>query len=175
AHDGVIFLSIGEKELTNLEKICNEVFGEENQISIVARIAKSASDKGTFFAPSIDFILCYSKTKDAVAPFTDEVDESLYKKIETDGPRKGEHYRDDIALYQSSLHITRGSYNQRYWIESQDGSYVIPPGKTFPPDRGVAGDGVWRWTPDTCEKNKQLLVFKETKTSPLLTKDGKQA
>src|SRR5437588_8398435 len=56
-HDGVIFISIGEKELSNLEKICNEIFGEENQISIVSRVAKSASDKGTFFAPSIDFIL----------------------------------------------------------------------------------------------------------------------
>jgi adenine-specific DNA-methyltransferase len=173
--DGVIFISIGEKELSNLEKICNEIFGEENQISIVSRVAKSASDKGTFFAPSIDFILCYSRTKDAVAPFTDEVDESLYKKLETEGPRKGERYRDDIALYQSALDITRGSYNQRYWIECPDESYVIPPGKTFPPERGVAGDGVWRWGPETCEKNKHLLVFKETKTSPLLDKNGKRS
>ena len=68
---------------------------------------------------------------------------SLYQKIETDvRPRAGEKYRDDIALYQSALDITRGSYNQRYWIECPDGSFVIPPGKTFPPERGVAGDGV---------------------------------
>jgi adenine-specific DNA-methyltransferase len=173
--DGVVFISIGEKELTNLEKICNEIFGEDNQISIVSRVSKSASDKGTFFAPSVDFILCYSKTKEALAPFVDEVDESLYQKTETEGPRKGEKYRDDIALYQSSLDITRGSYNQRYWIKCPDGSFVIPPGKTFPPERGVAGDGVWRWTPETCKKNEHLLVFKNTKTSPLLDKSGNKA
>ena len=35
--DGVVFISVGEKELTNLEKICNEIFGEYNQISIVSK------------------------------------------------------------------------------------------------------------------------------------------
>ena len=151
--DGVIFISIGERELSNLEKVCNEVFGEENQISIVSRVAKSASDKGTFFAPSIDFVLCYSRSRDAVAPFTDEVDESLYKKIETTGPLKGHKFRDDVALYQSSLD-TRP--NQRYYIQCPDGSLVLPPGKTFPPRQEDAskaspidGDGVWRWSADT--------------------------
>jgi adenine-specific DNA-methyltransferase len=172
--DGVIFISIGEKELSNLEKICNEIFGEENQLSIVSRIAKTASDKGTFFAPSIDFVLCYGKSKETVAPFADEVDESLYKKTETEGPRKGERYRDDIALYQSALD-TRP--NQKYFIECPDGSKVIPPTKHLPPDEiARPGDGVWRWSKhDGYEKNKHLLVFKHTTKSPLLDEHGNKA
>src|SRR5207244_661148 len=99
--------------LSNLEKLCNEVFGEENQVSIISRIAKTASDLGTYFAPSIDFILCYAKNKTDLAPFTDEVDESLYKKVESTGPRAGEKYRDDVALYQSSQTDLRK--NQKYF------------------------------------------------------------
>jgi adenine-specific DNA-methyltransferase len=172
--DGVIFISIGEKELSNLEKICNEIFGEDNQLSIVARIAKTASDKGTFFAPSIDFILCYGKSKETVAPFVDEVDESLYKKIETEGPRKGDRYRDDIALYQSALD-TRP--NQKYFIQCPDGSKVIPPTTHLPPDEiARPGDGVWRWSKkDGYERNKHLLVFKRTSKSPLLDEHGNKA
>ena len=172
--DGVIFISIGEKELSNLEKICNEIFGEENQLSIVSRIAKTASDKGTFFAPSVDFVLCYGKSKETVAPFADEVDESLYKKTEAEGPRKGERYRDDIALYQPALD-TRP--NQKYFIECPDGSKVIPPTKHLPPDEiARPGDGVWRWSKhDGYEKNKHLLVFKRTTKSPLLDEHGNKA
>lgn len=172
--NGVIFISIGEKELSNLEKICNEVFGEENQLSIVARIAKSASDKGTFFAPSIDFVLCYGRSKDTVAPFADEVDESLYNKVEAYGARQGERYRDDIALYQSSLD-TRP--NQKYFIECPDGTKVIPPTKHLPPDEVARpGDGVWRWSKNEgYVRNKHLLVFKRTSKSPLLDEHGNQA
>lgn len=33
SNDGVIFISINDKELENLKKICNEIFGEENFLS----------------------------------------------------------------------------------------------------------------------------------------------
>lgn len=175
AEDGVIFVNIGEEEFANLTLVMNEIFGADNCLSSIARVAKTASNKGTFFAPSIDFILCYSRNKFELDAFSQNVDETLYKKTEMVGARKGEKYRDDIALYQSSLDITRGSYNQRYFIECPDGSRVVPPGKTLPPEKGVAGDGVWRWKPETLESNKHLLVFKETTRSPLLDQNGNQA
>ncbi len=177
--DGVIFINIGEEELNNLIKICDEIMGEGNRLSIISRVAKTASNKGTFFAPSVDFILCYAKNIFELQQFSDSVDEKLYKKFEVEGLRKGDQYRDDIALYQSALD-TRP--NQRYWIKCPDGSFVIPPGKTFPanfedgfktiPEKG---DGVWRWTPETYFTNKSLIVFKETSTSPLINQDGKKA
>jgi len=177
--DGVIFINIGEEELTNITKISDDVYGEENRLSIISRVAKTASNKGTFFAPSIDFILCYAKNRFELPQFSDSVDESLYRKTETEGPRKNEKYRDDIALYQSALD-TRA--NQRYWIQCPDGSFVIPPGKSIPEKKEDGykatpekGDGVWRWTPETYFAKKLLIVFKRTKSSPLLDQDGNQA
>jgi adenine-specific DNA-methyltransferase len=175
--DGVIFISIGEQEVANLNLLCGKVFRHENFLTLIARISKTASDKGNHFAPSCDYVVCYAKNKANIdtSNFYDEVDEDLYTKEDKDG-----RYRDDIALYQSALD-TRP--NQRYFIKCPDGSFVIPPGKSMPKEikegakaNPIKGDGVWRWSIDNGFKDKKhLLVFKETKNSPLLNQNGKQA
>ena len=181
--DGVIFISIGEEEIDNTIKVCNEIFGPTNKLGVVSRVAKTASNKGTYFAPSIDYVVCYGKNAANIAPFVGEVDKTLYKKQETDGPRKGEFYRDDVALYQSALDPMRGCVNQRYYIEAPDHSLIIPPGNVMPKDNKDSAhvppesgkDKVWRWSYQTYLENKHLLVFKETKTSPLIDQNGNQA
>jgi adenine-specific DNA-methyltransferase len=183
SNDGAIFISIGEEEINNLLKISNEVFGESNKVGLVSRVAKTASNKGTFFAPSVDYIIVYAKDITLLPPFVGEVDESLYKKIEIEGENKGKKYRDDIALYQSALDPMRGCTNQRYYIEAPDGSLLLPPGSSFPPSLEDGSfvipenhnDKVWRWSYPTYFQNKHLLVFKETKTSPLIDQNGNQA
>src|SRR3989344_3602610 len=78
--DGVIFMSIGEEEVSNLKLLSDDIFGEQNFINYVARIAKTASNKGSHFAPSIDFVLAYTKDINSLSLFKDEVDVDLYKK-----------------------------------------------------------------------------------------------
>lgn len=171
--DGVIFISIDDNEVDNLKKICNEVFGEDNFIGCVTRVAKTTSFRGNYLAPSKDYIVCFSKFVDYLKPFIDEVDNvSQFNKVEEYGSRKGEKYRDDIAFYLSTLE-TRP--NQRYFIECPDGQKVIPPGNTFPPEKPVSGDGVWRWSLDNYNEKKDLIVFKKSTRSPLIDENGNQA
>lgn len=167
--EGVIFISIGEQEVSNLNLLCGKVFRHENFLTIIARISKTASDLGSHFAPSCDYIVCYAKNKANIdtSNFYDEVDEDLYTKEDKNGK-----YRDDIALYQKSLKDIRP--NQKYFIDCPDGSKVIPPCSKL--DEVMReGDGRWRWSKETYLKQKHLLVFKETKTSPLLDQNGKKA
>ncbi len=178
--DGVIFISIGEQEVSNLTLLCGKIFRHENFLTLIARISKTASDKGSHFAPSCDYVVCYAKNKTQIdtSNFYDEVDEDLYTKEDENG-----RYRDDVALYQSSLDPMRGCLNQRYYILCPDGSLVIPQGNVFPKDKKEAShikpitkeDKVWRWTYGTYLKKKNLLVYKQTKNSPLLDQNGKQA
>jgi adenine-specific DNA-methyltransferase len=170
--EGVIFMSIGEEELSNSEHILNEIFGQQNKISIVTRVVKTASNLGTHFAPSTDFILCYAKNIDNLPKFKDKVDESLYKKIELDGARKGQKFRDDIAFYQSSQKDIRP--NQKYFVTCPDGEKVLPP-CSIQDEVMREGDGRWRWSKETYLLQKDLIVFKQTKTSPLINEDGKNA
>lgn len=176
--DGVIFISIGIDEVAQLRLLCDQLFGINNFLGMVTRRTKTTSFRGNYFAPRVDYILCYSKTP-GIPKFTDEVDDTQYKKIETEGVRKGEKYRDDTAFYLSTLE-TRP--NQRYYIECPDGELVVPPGTTLlenPCDaEKVApnkGDGVWRWECEQYKLKKDLLVFKKTKTSPLINQNGEKA
>jgi len=179
--DGVIFISIDDNEVHNLRKICDEVFGERNFLSEITRKTKLTSNKGTFFAPSHEYILVYTKNKNLVKGFKDtEAQESdKYVKLFKYEDKYSKY--NIVGLYQPSLDSRP---NQRYYIKCPDGSLVIPPGNTFPkiledgsyikPDGNK--DKVWRWSFDSYLKyDKNNLVFKETKTSPLVNEKGEQS
>ena len=177
--DGVIFNHIGEQEFDNFKYILDDVF-QDNKIGFISRIQKRGSDKGTYFKPTLDFILAYAKDKSQLDGFKVGVDESKFKKVEKEGSRKGELYEDSKSLYQSSLDSRP---NQRYYIECPDGSLAIPPGNVYPNNKKDMekitplnnDDKVWRWERDSCIKQKQLLVFKKTKSSPLIDENGNQS
>ncbi len=44
--NGVICISIGQEEIGNLLELCNQVFGEENLITICSRVMKRGGQKG---------------------------------------------------------------------------------------------------------------------------------
>lgn len=175
--DGVFFVSIGDQEYANLKMICDEVFGETNFISTISRVMKTGGAKGHFFTPNVDFILVYAKNIENTEYFKTRISQSqidgYYSKVQEDGPRAGENYGEE-RLYKASLDARP---NQRYWIECPDGSFVIPPGNTFPvkvsdgekitPNRD---DGVWKWTYPTYQREFEAgnIVFKETSTSALV-------
>ena len=175
AEDGVIFISIGQGEVTNIVKECDEIFGSTNRISIVSRLMKSGGGKGQFFSPNVEYIIIYAKSISNVVGFREEISEEIIKKlytsIETEGARKGEKYRP-FGLYQSSLDPLRGCTNQRYYIEAPDGTLLIPPGKTMPiqnEDGAMVSpkskeDKVWRWSKDRYlqEKANNNIEFKKS-------------
>jgi len=62
--DGVIFISIDAKELTNLLRLCDELFGEENRVGIICW--KNVTDNNpTLITPDNEFIVCYAASKDS--------------------------------------------------------------------------------------------------------------
>ena len=180
-NEGIIFLSIGDIELSDLKLLCDEIFGEKNCLSIVPRLMKTGGNKGRFFSPNIDYVLVYAKNEAEARDFKGELDEELvkklYNKIETEGPRKGQRYRP-FGLYQSSLDERP---NQRYYIECPDGTFAIPPGDTFP--KTIAdgekvlpnkGDGCWRWSQERylIEKENGNILFTPSKSGVLVQPNG---
>ena len=62
--DGVIFISIDDSELTNLKKICDEIFGENNFVALFCVNSNSEKNNSKFVSVSNEYILCYCKNKD---------------------------------------------------------------------------------------------------------------
>ena len=179
--DGIFFLNIGEDELDNALKICDEVFSRNNRITIFSRAMKLGGAKGKFYTPSVDYILAYARNKTSAqyfrAPFTQEQISVFYKQRETDGPHKGELYGEE-RLFKASLDPRP---NQRYYIQCPDGSFVIPPGVSFPKqlEEGLtvlptAEDKVWKWIYSRykSELDAGRIVFKKTGTSSLVDENG---
>ena len=61
--DGAIFISIDDNELANLQKICNEIFGEENLIAVFVWKSRQNKDNRPEKGASIDheYVLCYGR------------------------------------------------------------------------------------------------------------------
>lgn len=160
--DGVIFISIGEIEVFNIKRVLEEIFGERNYIATVVRKTKTTSNNGNQFAPSHEYIVICAKNLNHISVFNDS------EAQETEDYLKLFKHEDEyskyntIGLYQPSLKHGGSSYP----IECPDGSFVVTPnGKP------------WRWSEKTFlqNKNDNRVVFKETKTSPLLDLQGKRS
>lgn len=181
---GVIFLSIGQDEISSTYHVMKEIFGEENFLTICSRVMKKGGQKGVHFSPCVDYIIVFAKNVSELGPFREEIGQNVidnvYTKVEISGPRKGEKYRS-MGLYQAMLDKRA---NQRFYIQCPDGSYVIPPGKSFPNvvTEGAQvspndGDGVWRWTYNRFAKESALgnVEFIKSNRSSLIKSDGSSA
>lgn len=89
--DGVIFISIGEKEYANLKKMCDEIFGEHNFITtfIWEKTQHFGRQKKNYYS-NADYILAYGKNLKS----NGDLKELLVEKVKT------EH--EDAPLYNAS-------------------------------------------------------------------------
>ena len=89
--DGIIFISIDEREFSNLKKICDEVFSEKNFVTqfIWEKTAHFGRQKKNYYS-NAEFILCYGKEiyRDGL------LKELLVERIDSD--------LEDAPLYNNS-------------------------------------------------------------------------
>ena len=63
SEDGVIFISIDDNELKNLENICNEIFGEANFVATIVWQKKyAATNDSKGFSTTHDYIIAFQKS-----------------------------------------------------------------------------------------------------------------
>jgi len=180
AKDGLLCISIDDGEHAGLVSIVREIFGADNYLASIARISKKTSNKGTHFAPSKDYVVVVARDASALPALMDDVPDEYRSKFSGTDERGA---FATVGLYQASLDPLRGCANQRYWIECPDGTFVLPPGPNRPQEVKDSSnrrpesreDRVWRWSYQSYLKQKHLLVFKRTTTSPLQDASGGQA
>lgn len=72
---GVIFISIGIEELSNLKSICDEIFGEENFIEVFSWVKTSTPPTlSTKSRKTNEYILCYEKNRTNIKYFGEVLD-----------------------------------------------------------------------------------------------------
>ena len=81
SQEGLIFISIGATEISNLIKVCDEIFGPTNQAGLVSRQMKTGNNQGKFFTQNTDYIVVYAKNSISSTVLKDEMSEDLINKF----------------------------------------------------------------------------------------------
>lgn len=159
--DGVIFVSIGQEEVANLRKIMDEIYWEENFLWIIPREMKKWANRGTHFAPVIDFVVVFWKNIERLSNFFEPITKEYIDSFKFDDMDWKGTYKK-VALYEPTLDFYT---NCRYPIQCPDGEIVITPeGKSFRCNKESFYDLLW----------KNEIVF-EPKDSLLVCNDGSPA
>lgn len=184
--DGVIFISIDNNELNNLQKICDEVMGEDNFISNIAVVnnLKGRSDD-EYIATAHESLLIYRKTREFVTYGVPMPEEYLKEySLENENGR----YRL-LGLRKRGTNSKRedrpNMFYPFYYNKEKD---ILTLEKIYEgdililPKLSDGQDGCWRWGQDTASKRIEELEVKYISTrneydvyqKDYLIKDGKQ-
>ena len=111
---GSIFVQIGDENLHRVRALLDEVFGEDNFVSII-QVQKTGSQAGSLLASTVDFIVWFAKSKPNVK----------YRQL----------YMERVAGHVSSdrydqIELTNGT-ERRLRREELNRSVVLPEGRVF--------------------------------------------
>lgn len=167
--DGVIFISIDGNEVMNLRKVCDEVFGEENCLGIIANInnPKGRSDDN-YIATAHEYIVVYAKSAVSVDWYGFEPTEEItkrYNKVDSEGKR----YREiDLRKTgENDLREDRPNLFYYFYFCEETGDFyasrenIIKDGYIqIKPQREDGCEGNWRWGIETATSQIGELIPK---------------
>ena len=117
--DGVIFISIDDKEVHNLRKLCDEVFGEENYIAKVVHKNNSMKNQSKLLGVSTEYLLVYAKNKDSLKdivwriPKKGAKDVNLkFKQLKEKGLTLAEIHAEIKEMYSRPKYAHLGRWNK---------------------------------------------------------------
>ncbi|MGB7512371.1 MAG: site-specific DNA-methyltransferase [Pelodictyon phaeoclathratiforme] len=148
--DGVIFISIDDNEVSNLRKMCDEIFGEENfigQFIWKRRVMSAMSDNNT--STDHDYVLCFHKG--ALIGFNGEK-KNYSKYSNPDNDPRGPWIADNLTVGMNASMRPNQAYD------------LIDPvtGKIYPynPNR------VWAFIPVSMDRmiSEGRILFPEDRT-----------
>lgn len=123
--DGVIFISIDDNEITNLRKLCDEVFGEENFLAQIVWQKKTSPDARMDISAAHDFIVVYTKNSN--------LENYIFNSLPYDEERLKSYKNpdNDPRGVWASVDITgqtgRAPKSQFYEITTPSGVKYFPP------------------------------------------------
>jgi adenine-specific DNA-methyltransferase len=180
--DGVIFISIDDNEQANLKLLCDDVFGEENNVTqLIIQGFANESNEGVLFQNVTEYCLCYAKDKTkTVIKKIDPVNEDL--RSLNDAPsglstRKKMGYtiyynpvsKDFIPKIDYDIYGDFSDLEQIY----NDDSHLMEKG--YIPIRPNPRNGVawrWRWGLETFLERKKEIVFRQNRNGNWVVEFG---
>lgn len=174
--DGVIFISIDDNEVTNLRKLCDEVFGEENIVGNI--IWRNVTDNNpSNIATEHEYILAYAKSKTILEPVWKSKLSDIKDILIKIGKELVEKYKDSTILQEKYSEWFRDNKSQlealdRYKYIDQGGVYTGSQSVHNPGKEGYRYDVIHPETKLPCKEPLMGYRFPESTMNNLL-EEGK--
>lgn len=155
--DGAIFISIGDEELFNLQKLANEIFGGTNFVANLIWQSTPGSNTGDDVKTVTENILLYCKNKSSCKFSTQEItDKEKYSNKDDYYEKRGGYVLNKLDRRMTGQHYSEAL---NYSIEMPDGMAIYPGGAIERQEHWN-----WRWSKTKVEwgiKNG-FIVMKNT-------------
>jgi adenine-specific DNA-methyltransferase len=117
--DGVVFISIDDNELNNLNLLMNEVFGEENFLNLITVKAKpsagaSGGGEDKRLKKNVEYLICFTKNREQFEKFND-----VYEV--TDLMEYIENYKEDGKSWKYTR-ILKSLGDRKHFTDTVDGA-----------------------------------------------------
>lgn len=162
--DGVIFVSIDESEVAQLQLLLDEVFGEENFVALAPRktgAGSAATRSESELRKLNDYVFIYQKNNlifnkkimgEKEFPLTDENGDYMLGQFQASGS-------------DATRSARKNMYYPIYVLEDETLTTEKP--ETFKeeilPNKVKGEDGRWLWSPEKFEKDKSFIHYDGTK------------
>lgn len=157
SEDGAIFISIGDEELFNLQKVANEIFGASNFVTNLIWQSTPGSNTGDDVKTVTENILLYCKNKGTCKFATQEItDKDKYSNPDEYYEKRGGYVLNKLDRRMTGQHYSEAL---NYAIEMPDGTAIYPGGAIEKQEHWN-----WRWSKAKVEwgiKNG-FIVMKNT-------------
>ena len=168
--DGVIFISIDDNEVSNLRKMCDEIFGDENCLGIISNTnnPKGRSDD-KFIATAHEYIVLFAKDINQAMIHGFKPDEKITKRYNKQD-ENGKLYREiDLRKTGDSdrredrpdmFYYFYYDENQNTLRVSKERSEYLPSEIEIYPIKDDGRDGRWRWGFSTAQEKLSTVYAK---------------
>ena len=155
SNNGAIFISIDDNEVENLCKICDEIFGESNFVSIINWRRSGGRQDSKYYAVIHEYIICYAKSIDCFEAGEEIKHGDVYPKYDEVQKR---YYKTQLLRKWGSNSLRENRPNLYYPITGPDGSDVYP--IIYSESAASSAleseiQGRWRWGASTLGKARQ--------------------
>ncbi len=161
SEDGAIFISIDDNEVTNLQKVCDEVFGADRFLGLIPVVnnMKGRNDK-SFHAQIHEYVVAYAKN----AFVSNGLELSAEKRAEynqTNSDGRKFQWRDLRKRGGADTRRERPNLYYPIYINPENGSVSLKKEPPFSiealPVKSNGDDGRWRWEKDTLSKRLSIV------------------
>ena len=129
ADDGAIIISIDDNEYSNLKLVCDEIFGEENNIAnIVWKRKRGRDNSAKWFSKSHEYAMLYSKNKESFYTNKLDLDENTLKEYKNpDNDSRGRYRKlgcwargTQSGVKYSYTSLDGKVFSERLWLFSKE-------------------------------------------------------